>query len=65
VSTTDQDLSIQEAGPKAGGCTTADKCFLDMLGVFAEFEATFAASASLRASPRRKPLASARTGRLR
>ena len=50
VSTTDQDLSIQEAALKAAGCeiiraekrsgtsTAAGKCFLDMLGVFAEFE---------------------------
>ena len=43
VSTTDQDLSIQKATLKAtrqpiDTSTVAGKCFVDMLGVFAEFE---------------------------
>jgi DNA invertase Pin-like site-specific DNA recombinase len=38
--------------------TAAGKCFLDMLGVFAEFETN--ASANLRALLRRRPLASIR-----
>jgi DNA invertase Pin-like site-specific DNA recombinase len=40
--------------------TAAGKCFLDMLGVFAEFETNLARSASSRVSPRRRPLASTR-----
>jgi DNA invertase Pin-like site-specific DNA recombinase len=45
--------------------TAAGKCFLDMLGVFAEFETNCAASASSRGSPRRRPPPSTRTGPLR
>jgi hypothetical protein len=45
--------------------TAAGKCFLDMLGVFAEFERTFVASDSLRASRRPRPLASTRAARHR
>jgi DNA invertase Pin-like site-specific DNA recombinase len=35
--------------------TAAGKCFLDMLGVFAEFEPTCGASVSLKVSPRPRP----------
>jgi DNA invertase Pin-like site-specific DNA recombinase len=46
--------------------TAAGKCFLDMLGVFAEFETTtYAGSDSWRASPRQRRLASTRGGRHR
>ena len=37
--------------PKARNSLAPTKCFLDMLGVFAEFETTSGESESLRASP--------------
>jgi DNA invertase Pin-like site-specific DNA recombinase len=40
--------------------TAAGKAFLDMLGVFAEFELICVRSANLRASPRQRKLASTR-----
>jgi DNA invertase Pin-like site-specific DNA recombinase len=40
--------------------TAAGKCFLDMLGVFAEFETNLRREASWRGSPRRKRRASTR-----
>jgi len=46
--------------------TAAGKCFLDMLGVFAEFETNLRRErASSRASPRPKRQASTRAARLR
>jgi DNA invertase Pin-like site-specific DNA recombinase len=47
--------------------TAAGKCFLDMLGVFAEFETNLRKSSRWRASPGRRPTASmpAKAGPLR
>jgi DNA invertase Pin-like site-specific DNA recombinase len=45
--------------------TAAGKCFLDMLGVFAEFETNLRRERQLEASPRRRLPASTRVGRLR
>jgi DNA invertase Pin-like site-specific DNA recombinase len=45
--------------------TAAGKCFLDMLGVFAEFETNLRREGNWKASPRRRRPASTRGGRPR
>jgi len=45
--------------------TAAGNCFLDMLGVFAEFETNLRRERQLEGIPRPRPRASTRAGRLR